>query len=253
MDSSEIVTIEDLTAGYGNKTVIEGINLSIFNTDFLAVIGPNGGGKTTLVKVILGLITPSKGKISVFGKSPKEGRRQIGYVSQNISFEEDFPVNVIDVALMGRSSRRGLLRRYDNADRSMSLDALDDVGMVEYKDTPIGELSGGQRQRVFIARALVSEPKLLLLDEPTSNIDIPLQQEFYELLKDLNDSIAIVLVTHDMGAVSRYVERIACLNRGLFVHGKEELTAETLEKLYECPVDILAHGVPHRVLKEHGD
>ncbi|MDY6865272.1 MAG: ABC transporter ATP-binding protein [Halobacteriota archaeon] len=253
MVSSEIVTIEGITAGYGHKIVIEEVCLSIFDTDFLAVIGPNGGGKTTLLKVILGLITPSKGEISVFGTSPREGRSKIGYVSQKIAIEDNFPVNVLDVTLMGRSARKGLFKRYEKTDRDKALEALHDVGMLEFKDTPIGELSGGQRQRVFIARALVSEPKLLLLDEPTSSIDIPLQQEFYKLLRDLNDSIAIVMVTHDMGAVSRYVERIACLNRRLFVHDKEELTADTLEKLYECPVDILAHGVPHRVLKEHGD
>ncbi|MDY6959025.1 MAG: ATP-binding cassette domain-containing protein, partial [Halobacteriota archaeon] len=136
MGNSEIVKIEDITAGYDNKIVIEEVYLSIFDTDFLAVIGPNGGGKTTLLKVILGLVTPIKGEISVFGMSPRDGRSKIGYVSQNIAIEDSFPVNVLDVTLMGRSARKGLFRRYEKTDRDKALDALHDVGMLEYRDTP---------------------------------------------------------------------------------------------------------------------
>jgi len=232
--------------------VLEAINLSIESNDFLGIIGPNGGGKTTLLKVIMGLIKPSRGRVTVLGMSPERGRKYIGYISQVNLFDHDFPISVFEVVLMGRYNKSGLFQRYSEEDRKAAIKALKTVEMLDYKDRQVGKLSGGEQQRVFIARALVTNPELLLLDEPTASIDTNMQAEFYELLDKLKESMAIVLVSHDISAVSIYVNKIACLNRQLFYHGSKEVSAEELEKAYHCPIQLIAHGtVPHRVLREH--
>jgi zinc transport system ATP-binding protein len=246
-----IVKLEDIWVDYSGMVALSGINLSINQGDFLGIIGPNGGGKTTLIKVILGLIKPGRGKVSVFEKSPEEGRKFIGYVAQQSLSDLSFPISVGEVVLMGRAGKAGLFRRYSKKDKEFALHALKEVEMIEHKGKPIGKLSGGQRQRVFIARALACEPELLLLDEPTASIDSPMQTEFYELLKRLKRQMTIVLVSHDIGAVSIYVDKIACLNQRLFYHDAKEIKPEELEEIYHCPVDLIAHGVPHRILKEH--
>ena len=252
MAHEEVVTLDDIWVHYNSTPILEGINLSIEQNDFLGIIGPNGGGKTTLLKVILGLITPSHGRVLVLGETPQRSRGSIGYVPQHNLFDRNFPISVWDVALMGRYSRAGLFRRYSSDDRTAALNALQTVGMLDHKDHQMGKLSGGEQQRVLIARALVSEPKLLLLDEPTASVDSTMQTEFYELLDRLKHRMAIVLVSHDISAVSVYVDKIACLNRQLFHHGSPEIEAEVLEATYKCPVQMIAHGtVPHRVLKEH--
>ena len=252
MEESLILELKDIWVSIHGTSVLEGINLSMKRGDFMGVIGPNGGGKTTLLKVILGLITPSRGEVLVFGKHPNEVRKMIGYVPQHTLFDMDFPVSVLDVVLMGRYGKTGLFRRYNEADKQAAATALKTVGMLMHKDNKIGELSGGEMQRVFIARALVTEPELLLLDEPTASVDQAMQTEFYEILEDLKQRMAIILVSHDIGAVSVYVNEIACLNRQLFYHGSTEIDADVLEATYKCPVQMITHGtVPHRVLKEH--
>jgi len=219
--------------------------------DFMGIIGPNGGGKTTLLKVILGLVKTSQGKVTVLGGGPEENRKFIGYVPQYSQFDRDFPISVQEVVLMGRTGQVGLMKRFSREDKMLALRALETVDVLDFKDRQIGKLSGGQQQRVFIARALVAEPKILLLDEPTAGIDMPMQTEFYELLARLKQRMAIVLVSHDISAVSIYVDSIACLNRQLYYHGSKEVGTEILEATYKCPVQIIAHGIPHRVLKEH--
>jgi len=252
MAHEEVVRLEDIWVHYNGTPILEGITLSVEQGDFLGVIGPNGGGKTTLLKVILGLITPSQGKIWVLGKPPERSRNNIGYVPQYNLFDRDFPISVWDVVLIGRYGRAGLLRRYSREDRRTVQEVLQTVGMLDYKNRQIGKLSGGEQQRVFIARALVSEPKLLLLDEPTASVDPTMQTEFYELLERLKQQMAIVLVSHDISAISIYVDKIACLNRQLFYHGSKEIGPEVLEATYKCPVQMIAHGTfPHRVLREH--
>jgi zinc transport system ATP-binding protein len=252
MSDTEVVKLEGVWVQYNGVPILEGINLAIEQDDFLGIIGPNGGGKTTLLKVILGLISPSHGKVSVLGKPPEKSRSNIGYVPQHNLFDRDFPINVWDVVLMGRYGKSGLFRRYSSEDRRATQDALQTVGMLDYKDRQMGKLSGGELQRIFIARALVAEPKLLLLDEPTASVDPAMQTEFYELLEKLKKQMAIVLVSHDISAVSIYVDKLACLNRQLHYHGSKEITPEILEATYKCPVQMIAHGlVPHRVLKEH--
>ncbi|MBA7486287.1 Manganese transport system ATP-binding protein MntB [subsurface metagenome] len=252
MAYQEVVKLEDVWVFYDGMPALEGINLSINQGDFLGIIGPNGGGKTTLLKVILGLVKPSRGRVKVLGTSPDRGRRSVGYVSQYSLFDRDFPISVWDVVLMGRLERAGLFKRYGEGDRTAAIQTLQTVGMLDLKDQQIGKLSGGQLQRVFIARALLTEPRLLLLDEPMASVDTVMQTEFYELLERLKQRMAIVLVSHDIGAVSVYVDKIACLNHQLFYHGSKEISPEVLEATYKCPVQMIAHGaVPHRVLREH--
>ncbi|MFW6125918.1 MAG: metal ABC transporter ATP-binding protein [Chloroflexota bacterium] len=249
--SEEVVRLQNVWVQADGFTILEDVDLSVYQHDFLGIIGPNGGGKTTLLKVILGLIKPTHGKITVLGTTPERARKSVGYVPQYSLFERDFPVSVWDVVLMGRVGKAGHIRRYSAEDKRAATEALSTVEMLEFKERQIGKLSGGQQQRVFIARALVTEPKLLLLDEPTASVDVPMIEEFYELLNRLKETMAIVLVSHDLSAISVYVDTVGCLNGKLFYHHSKELSREDLEAAYQCPVDLIAHGMPHRVLREH--
>lgn len=249
--SSEVVKLEDVWVHYEGVPALDAVNLCVKQQDFLGIIGPNGGGKTTMLKVILGLIRPSQGKVKVFGKPPERTRKFIGYVPQYSLFDHEFPISVWDVVLMGRCGQRGIFKQYSKEDEKLALEALEIAEMLNSKDRQIGELSGGEQQRVFVARALVAEPKLLLLDEPMASVDTPMQTGFYELLGRLKQKMAIVLVSHDIGAISIYVDKIACLNHQLFYHGSKEISPEELEATYKCPVELIAHGVPHRILKDH--
>ncbi|MFN2158135.1 MAG: metal ABC transporter ATP-binding protein [Anaerolineae bacterium] len=232
--------------------MLEDVNLSVYEGDFVGMIGPNGGGKTTLVKVLLGLLPPTRGEVRIVGQPVKRGRRYIGYVPQIAEFDRDFPVNVWEVTRMGRLGRRGPLQRFRKEDDEIVAQALREVDMLELRDRPIGELSGGQRQRVYIARALASEPEILILDEPTSSVDPQVSVSIYELLNELNAHVTIMLISHDVSVMSSYVKTVGCLNRRLFYHNDRDLTPEMLEQAYQCPVDLIAHGVPHRVFAEHG-
>ncbi len=248
----EVLRLENVNVSYGSHVVLQDINLAVEEHDFLGIIGPNGGGKSTLLKVILGLVKPYSGLVRVLGNTPEKSRSRIGYVPQTSNYDHGFPASVQDVVMMGRYSRAGLLRYYNATDRAVVRQALQEVGMLEHASTQIGQLSGGQQQRVLIARALVSEPSLLLLDEPTASIDTTMQTEFYELLEHLKKQMTIIMVSHDIGAVSVFVDKIACLNQRLFYHGSREVSPEVLEATYKCPVQLIAHGnVPHRVLREH--
>jgi len=247
----EMISIRHLWAGYDNEPVLEDITLSVKELDFIGLIGPNGGGKTTLVKVLLGLLSPMRGEVRILDQSVEKGRRCIGYVPQVVQFDYDFPISVWDVARMGRLGKRRLLHRFTAQDDEIVADALRCVDMLDLRDRPIGELSGGQRQRVYIARALAVEPQILLLDEPTASIDPQVSRNIYELLRRLNARVTILMISHDMGAVSSYVKTVGCLNRRLFYHGDRQITPDMLEAAYRCPIDLIAHGVPHRVFPEH--
>ncbi|MDP2846171.1 MAG: ABC transporter ATP-binding protein, partial [Candidatus Methanoperedens sp.] len=179
MMNEEIVSLQDVSVHFNSIPVLEEINLSIKQNDFLAIIGPNGGGKTILLKVILGLVKPNRGKVELFGKTPEEGRKLIGYLPQHTFFDLNFPINVFDAVLMGRYNR--VFKNYSENDKETAANALETVGMLEFEDRQIGKLTGGQLQRVFVARAIAREPKLLLLDEPMASIDPEMQQSFYEL------------------------------------------------------------------------
>ncbi|MDI6724038.1 MAG: ABC transporter ATP-binding protein [Methanobacterium sp.] len=246
---AKALEIEKLYVNFNEFNILKDINLTVNEKDFLAIIGPNGGGKSTLLKTILNLIKPDKGKIHIFGKIPKESLDIMGYLPQNAHFDMNFPINVFDVVLMGRYN--GLLKNYNKNDKKAVINALNDVSMLEFKDRQISRLSGGQMQRIFIARALAREPKILLLDEPTASVDPKMQKSFYELLLKLKEKMTIILVTHDVGVVCEYVDKIACLNQRLFYHGTPEGSADAIQKTYNCPIDIIGHGVPHRVFKKH--
>ena len=252
-----IIEIKDLDFAYSDATVLEAVNLSVSEQDFLAIIGPNGGGKTTLLKLMLGLLTPCGGSIRVNGKSPGNAASCIGYVPQNVHMNQDFPISVLDVVLMGSFEPKNRFQRNKAQKKKAALETLDRLEMANYADKKIGELSGGQRQRVLIARALVSQPRLLLLDEPTASIDTKGQSEFYKLLASLNKEITILVVSHDLLVISRYVNAVACVNQRLHYHNQAEITGNMLETMYscsveeECPVELVAHGLPHRVLAPH--
>ena len=248
---SRIASLERVWANYGGVAALEDVNLAIKKNEFLGILGPNGGGKTTLLKVILGLVKPEKGTVKLFGKTPEQGRKDAGYVPQYTNFDKNFPISVFEVALMGRLEKRGLLKGYSKADLQKTEDALKTVGMLELGNRQISQLSGGQLQRVLVARALASQPKLLLLDEPMNSIDQATQKSFYDLLGKLKKKMSIVIVTHDITAISIHVNRIACLNQKLYYHGSLGKGIKQLEKTYQCPIELIAHGVPHRVLRRH--
>lgn len=247
--SLKAVEIENVSFKMNGLSILEDINLSIDDRDFIAIIGPNGGGKTTLLKIILGLIKPTTGRVRVYGRSPTKSSDLIGYLPQHVSFDPAFPINVFETTLSGRY--HGILKPYTDNDREKVLNVLDEVDMLDMKNRQISQLSGGQMQRVFIARALIREPKLLLLDEPMASIDPEMQSSFYPLLTRLREKMTIVLVSHDVGAVSSHVDRIACLNQRLYYHGPVEEAADGLEEVYKCPLELISHGIPHRVLKKH--
>jgi len=245
------VELRDVDVGFRGTPLLEGVTLKLEPRDYMAILGPNGGGKTTLLKVILGIVAPDRGSVQVFGKPPAQARGQVGYVPQHSRFDLDFPIRVLDVVLMGRLARRGIARRFSVEDRRVAREMLERVELLHRAEQQIGRLSGGELQRVLIARALAVEPQLLLLDEPAASLDERIGRSLWELLEDLSRDMAVVLVSHDIGAISRYVKSVACLNRRLYCHPSGELTAEILEETYGCPVDLLAHGHPHRVLGSH--
>ncbi|MBI1932656.1 MAG: ABC transporter ATP-binding protein [Ignavibacteriales bacterium] len=236
------IELQNITAGYKlSLPIITDINLNIEEKEFLGIIGPNGGGKTTLLKVILGLIKPNKGKILINGKE-NNSEHKIGYVPQYSNFDKTYPISVKDVVSMGIKKK---------TDFHFVESALTQVNLLHKISSQIGHLSGGEQQRVLIARALATNPNILLLDEPTASIDTQTGNNIYELLTELNKEKTIILVSHDIGAISRSVKKIACLNKKLVYHNSKEVTKEMLEETYQCPVDLIAHGLPHRVLDHH--
>ncbi|MBN1856349.1 MAG: metal ABC transporter ATP-binding protein [Dehalococcoidia bacterium] len=248
---AEVVTLSHVSVDYEGIPALDDVSLTIYENDFVGIIGPNGGGKSTLLKVILGLVTPRKGEVQLWGQPLQKATQRIGYVPQHTSFDRDFPITVWNVVLMGRLSHRHMLHSYNASDKAKAMEALETVGIAELRKRPIGSLSGGQQQRAFIARALVHDTALLLLDEPMANVDSNAQDEFYSLLSRLRRQMAIMMVSHDLTAISVNVDKVACLNKTLYYHGSKEIPPSDIEAAYGCPVELLAHGMPHRVLRKH--
>jgi len=249
---TKLIELNSISAGYSNVPVLEDVNLEINNRDFLGIIGPNGGGKTTLLKVILGLLRPLKGKIEFFNNF-RDNKSIMGYLPQFRIMDSGFPISVEDVVLSGLISSRGTFKRFKIDDRDRALDIMKKFGVLHLKKKPIGNLSGGQMQRVFLCRALISSPELLVLDEPGTFVDRNFSHDLNEILKELNNEIAIILVSHDIGSVLSSVKNIACVNRTLHYHSSEEFTHDMLEH-YTCEFRMVGHGdIPHTVLKKHGD
>jgi len=245
---SPVIELNDVSFSYGGPPVLHDITFSVEAGEFVALIGPNGGGKTTLLKLMLGLLKPSRGTVRVFGRHPKKARQHIGYVPQDIHLNLDFPISALEVVLMGMIRPRKRWIGHPENHRQIALSALGRMGVAEYAGIRIGDLSGGERQRVFIARALVTRPKLLLLDEPTASIDTKGQTDFFDLLSELNREITIVVVSHDLLAISNHVKSVACVNRALHYHRQDELSGKiteapcpcTVEEL--CPVGMVTRG-----------
>ncbi len=246
------VCIENLSVQYGETPALAGVSLNADEGEYLGIIGPNGGGKTTLLKAILGLVSPTTGQIDVYGRKPGKTGKLIGYVPQITEFDKSFPITAKQVVLTGRLNPVfSLFHKYERSDIEKVDELLNRVGIYKLKDRMISELSGGEFQKMLITRALAVEPKLLLLDEPTASVDASSREQIFSLLNDLNYSMTIILVTHDLLAVSSHVKSLACINGRLVYHGDKEINEEVVSNLYGCPVDLIAHGVPHRVLKEH--
>lgn len=255
------IELEHVYVAYEQTLALEDVSLQVRRGEFVGILGPNGSGKSTLLRVILGLVEPLQGTVKVFGRPPAElghdGHR-LGYVPQAVEIDQRFPVSVWDVVMMGRYGKIGLFRRPSQEDKEAVWQALERVGMKELAQRQIGQLSGGQRQRALVARALAIEPELLLLDEPTSGIDVAMAEGFYELLNDLHRSLGltIVMASHDVAVVSQYVNQVACINRSLLVHGRpEEVMGQvSLECMYGKEAVFFAHGdVPHMVVHKAHD
>jgi zinc transport system ATP-binding protein len=246
--AGEIIRFHHVDFAYENELILEDVNISLYEREMVSIVGPNGGGKTTLLKLILGLIKPARGHISILGKAPGKVPHALGYVPQYIQFDPLFPVNVFDVVLMGCLKPR-TFGMYHSRDKIRALAALETVNLMDLKNRGFSALSGGQRQRVLIARALVSEPKILLLDEPTANVDRRTEEDLYSLIQDFSKQYTVLLVSHDLGVVPKISDRIACVNRTIMMHSKSQLTGENIQDMYSCSMDIV-HHIRHNDRKE---
>ena len=260
MSNLNIVEVEGLTVILGGCVVLDDITLNIRAGSFTGLIGPNGAGKSTLLKVLLGLIQPVRGTARVFGHAPGASHGLIGYVPQSANTQDSgFPVSVQDVVMMGRLGPDRIGGLYNQADRDATWEAMEGVGLASMAKQRFGSLSGGERQRALIARAMCGGPRLLLLDEPTTGVDVVAQDDFYNMLTRLKEShkITIALVSHDVGVITSMVDDLICLNQKVFLHGPpgEALKDGMIGKAYGSQTEIVMHGhdVPHRHLPVHGE
>jgi zinc transport system ATP-binding protein len=246
------IYIDNLSVYYDELPALTNVSLEVKQGDFLGIMGPNGGGKSTLLKAILGLIPITTGSIKIFGQVAKKNRTALGYVPQFATMDRKFPISAWEVVLTGRLKQElSFFMKYSKEDKEIAYEQLKRVGIEHLAKRQISELSGGEFQRLLIARALAVHPKLLLLDEPTASVYVSSREQIYRLLAELNKELTIVLVTHDLLAISSEVKKIACLNGKLVYHGEPQLNEPIVNELYGCPVDLLAHGVSHIVLKKH--
>jgi len=237
------IEVNNLSFAYGNSKILDKVNLEIEEHDFVAIIGPNGGGKSTLMKLIVGLLKPAEGYVKLFGEKVPSRKVPVGYVPQNTSRNLEFPITVGECVALGKIGLKAKSREV--------ADALAKVRLEGFLDRRMGELSGGERQRVLIARALVCNPRILFLDEPSNNIDAAGQENLYNLLEEFSKTMTIVIVTHDLMALSHKVRSVVCVNRSVHYHEGSGLTQQMITDTYGCDVDLIAHGIPHRVLGSH--
>lgn len=244
-----IIEIKNLSAGYDGRTVLHDVNLTIYERDFLGIIGPNGGGKTTLIKCILGLLPISGGEIIYDGG---HSAFTMGYLPQYNTIDRKFPISVEEVILSGLSSQKTLRSKFTNEHREKAKAVIARMGLEGLEHRAIGQLSGGQLQRALLGRAIISDPSVVILDEPSTYIDKRFEARLYELLAEINKECAIILVSHDIGTVIQQVKSVACVNESLDYHPDTGISSEWLEKNFDCPIELLGHGtLPHRILGEH--
>lgn len=239
----EIISLHEVSFAFNGLRIFDSINLSVYDGEFACVVGPNGGGKTTLLKLILGLLQQQKGTVRLFGRSPAAVRARVGYMPQQVHLDVKFPVTVREVVLMGRVTRGGL-GLFSRRDRQVCDRVLTETGLFDVRDESFAEISGGQQRRLLIARALAGEPDLLLLDEPTANLDLVIQEELYRLLRNLNERLSIVMVSHDMAFVSQYVNKVICVNRNIAVHKTGEINARMISELFGSDLVMVRHDHP---------
>ncbi|HDQ07890.1 MAG TPA: ABC transporter ATP-binding protein [Methanoculleus sp.] len=251
--TSPVIELSHVTFRFNRHPVLDDVTLAIREGEFHAIIGPNGGGKTTVLKIMLGLLEPQAGSVRILGGSVRDNRRYLGYVPQFRTFDFRYPISVREMVLSGRLGHMGPQLRYGDEDYAAAEGALETMDITDIADREIADISGGQRQRAIIARALVGYPRVLLLDEPTVYVDTPTATHFYDILEDLRKEMTIVLITHDVGALSPEITTVSCLNHRIFTHDAREITEEMIGAVYPCPVDLIAHGVPHRVFRRHDE
>jgi zinc transport system ATP-binding protein len=254
-----VISFHDVTFSYGREPVLEDVTFSIDQREALCVVGPNGGGKTTLVKLILGLLVPQRGEIRVFDQPPPRARLRIGYMPQHVEHDPLFPVTAMDIVLMGRLGQERRSSLFGNLtgwktrhDRRAALDSLHRVGVADLAGRVYASLSGGQRQRVLIARALCCDPDLLLLDEPTSNVDTLVEGQLLDLLRELNQRMTILMVSHDLGFVSELVDHVVCVNRRVVIHRTSEMTGDAIRDIYGGDVRRVHHDAGSHSGHNHG-
>lgn len=240
MSEVSVISIKDVNFAYNGVPILEDVTLDIGERDSVCIVGPNGGGKTTLLNLILGLLHPDEGQIKIFGKKPEDARLNIGYVPQYAHYDPLFPVTVFDVVLMGRLGS-SFFGPYQKADKEAALSALEKMELTDVQNHLFSEISGGQRQRALIARALTCKAEILILDEPTANIDVHVEANLFEILHNLNKHMTILLVTHDIGFVSTFFKSVACVNRKVVVHPTSDLTGDLIRDIYEEDIRMIRH------------
>lgn len=249
---NKLINIDNIVAGYDNKIVLHDVSLDIWENDFLGIIGPNGGGKTTLLKIILGLLKPKSGSVRYFDGEKEVSSLKIGYLPQMNKIDKKFPISVREVVLSGLMAEKPRFRDFTAEQKQRAEEVITQMGLQELAKRAIGDLSGGQLQRVLLGRSMVSRPKVLILDEPNSYVDKRFESHFYNLLEEISKESSIILVSHDIGTVLSMVKNIACVNETLHYHSGADISAEWLENKYACPIELVGHGdLPHRVLKNH--
>lgn len=252
MNKNLLLRLQNVSVSYGQKTVLHDVNLCLHEKDFLGIIGPNGGGKTTLVKAMLGLVRPQSGCITFYKDGQAAPRIGMGYLPQYNRIDTKFPISVYEVILSGLSSEKRIWQRFSPEHHERVRETIQRMGLGGLEHRPAGALSGGQLQRALLGRAIISRPEIVILDEPNTYIDKCFESQLYALLEEINRHSAIVLVSHDIGAVLQNVRSIACVNETLDYHPDTEVPPDWLERHFDCPIDLIGHGhLPHRVLKNH--
>ena len=240
-NNKPVVTFKDVSFAYDNHPVLNDVNLELAERDFISIIGPNGSGKTTMLKLILGLLRPQKGAISVLNRRPENACSQVGYVPQHSQVDPYFPVNVTDVVLMGRLGQTRSLGPFRSPDRELAQNALKQMDLDDLKNRSFATLSGGQRQRVLIARALAGQPQLLLLDEPTANLDLTAEIQLHQYLDKISRQTTVVTVSHDISFVTEYVRTVVCVTQQVQIHHTHEMTSDFIQKMYGADIKLVCH------------